>query len=551
VTEERKAIQRREEIADEIMKEYQRASATRGNFESHWLEIAQRMLPSHSTAFGSQVGKSQGEKRNQEIFDSTAAVALNRFAAILDSLLTPRNQTWHRLMPADPQLNKNREVRLWFEQANRLLFKYRYAPKANFSSQNQQNYLSLGAYGSGCLFVDQLAGEPGLRYRNIHLGQVYFVENHQGIVDKVLRYFPLTARQAHQKWGDKLPDKMKAQLAVNPDMEFYFIHCVKPSSDYDPSRLDVKGKFWGSYYVSVDGKVLMDEGGYNSFPYAISRYMQVDNEVYGRSPAMDVLPAVKTLNQQKKTLLKQGHRIVDPVLLAHDDGILDTSSVKPGKVISGGVDAQGRPLVHALPTGRIDIGKELMDDERMVINDAFLINIFQILTETPSMTATEVMERTKEKGILLAPTIGRQQSEYLGPMIEREIDVLMSQGLLPQPPEALKEAGHAYDIEYDSPLSRSQRAEEAAGVNRTVEAALAVVNVTQNPEPLDHFDWDKIIPAMAEINGVPDSWMRDPKDVAAMRQGRAEQAQAQTAIQAAPGAAAMTKAMAVAQRGGK
>ena len=40
----------------------------------------------------------------------------------------------------------------------------------------------------------------------------------------------------------------------------------------------------------------------------------------------------------------------------------------------------------------------------------------------PQMTATEVIERTNEKGILLAPTIGRQQSEYLGPMIERELD---------------------------------------------------------------------------------------------------------------------------------
>jgi hypothetical protein len=142
---------------------------------------------------------------------------------------------------------------------------------------------------------------------------------------------------------------------------------------------------------------------------------------------MLVLPSLKVLNEEKKTVLKQGHRVVDPVLLAHDDGVLDNFSMRGGALNYGGVTAEGRPLVHTLPTGNIAIGKELMDDERMVINDAFLVTLFQILTETPEMTATEVIERTREKGALLSPTMGRQQSEYIGPMIEREVDLLMQQ----------------------------------------------------------------------------------------------------------------------------
>jgi hypothetical protein len=263
---------------------------------------------------------------------------------------------------------------------------------------------------------------------------------------------------------------------------------------------------------------------------------------------MDVLPAVKTLNEEKKTILKQGHRVVDPVLLAHDDGILDSFSLKPGAVNYGAMTADGRPLVGTLPVGNLAVGKELMDDERAVINDAFLITIFQILVETPQMTATEVLERTKEKGILLAPTIGRQQSEYLGPMVEREVDLLARQGLLPPMPDILIEAQGEYSLEYDSPLSRAQRAEEASGLMRTVETALAVVNVTQNPEPLDYFDWDKIVPEISEIQGVPVRWMRSFEQVQALRQGRAQQMQTQETIQAAPAAAAMIKATAAANK---
>lgn len=537
-----------EKLIAEIFSEYEWLAGDRGNFETQWVEISERISPNDRNQFQTRMHiTTKGEKRTQQVFDSTAAVALNRFAAILDSLLTPRNRKWHQLRASNPKLNKDRQVKQWFEDVNNLLFKYRYSEKANFSSQNQQNYKSLGAYGSGAMFVDELKAQPGLRYRNIHLGEIYFSENHQGIVDKAIRYFQMTLRQAEQKWGDKLPQKLREQ--PNKETIFFFLHAVRPRDDYDPNRMDHKGKPYGSYYVSVEARELLSEGGFTSFPFAISRYEQAPGEVYGRSPAMDVLPAIKTLNEEKKTILRQGHRIVDPVLITHDDGIIDGFQMRPGALNAGGVTADGRPLVHALPVGDLKMGKELMDDERNLINDAFLIRLFQILTENPQMTATEVLERSREKSILLAPTIGRQQSEYLGSMIERELDVLSQQHLLPPMPQLLKEAKGEYHIEYDSPLSRAQRSEEAAGVQRTIESVLNVVNITQDPSPLDFFDWDQIVPEIADIQGVPLKWIKTMDAVQAIRDGRSKQKQMEQMMQAAPGVAAVTKASAVANKG--
>ncbi len=542
---------KKDELAHELIREFKMRAGQRFNFESHWMEISQRMLPLNHWNFNTYAQFiTKGEKRTEFIFDSTAALALSRFASILDSLLTPRNQTWHRVLPDQQALLKSRNTRLYFEEVNRLLFKYRYSPGANFASQNQQNYKSLGAFGTGCIFIDELYGQKGIRYKNIHLSQVFFAENHQGVVDDVCRYFPMTARQANQKWGDNLPQAILGMLKTNPEQEFFFLHVVKPKTDVDIDRLDYMGMPNGSYYISMTENMLLSEGGFNTFPYAISRYEQSNNEVYGRSPAMEVLPAVKTLNEQKKTMLKQGHRNVDPVLLTHDDGIIDNFSLRPGAINAGAVTADGRPLVHALPTGNLIAGKELMDDERKVINDAFLINIFQILTETPEMTATEVLERTKEKGILLAPTIGRQQSEYLGPMIDREIDILSKQGILPPPPLELLNAKTEYKIEYDSPLSRAQRSEEASGLMRTVESAIQVSQATGDPSPLDHFNWDIIVPAVADIQGVPESWLNSDDVVMQKRQQRAQAAQQQAANQAAPGLAANIKAVSMAKKAG-
>src|SRR5262249_28550024 len=145
------------------------------------------------------------------------------------------------------------------------------------------------------------------------------------------------------------------------------------------------------------------------FPFACSRYDQTPLEVYGRGPAQMVLPALKTLNAQKRTFLKQGHRAADPVLLTADDGIVDVD-LRPDAMNKGGVSADGRPLITTLPVGNIDVNEKMMDMERSIINDTFLVTLFQIMVETPQMTATEVVERVNEKGILLAPTIGRQQS---------------------------------------------------------------------------------------------------------------------------------------------
>jgi hypothetical protein len=249
------------------------------------------------------------------------------------------------------------------------------------------------------------------------------------------------------------------------------------------------------------------------------------------------------LNEQKKTMLTQGHRTVNPVLLTHDDGILDSFSLKPGAMNPGGVSAEGRALVHTLPVGNLSAGQELMDMERSVINDAFLVSLFQILIETPTMTATEVLERAREKGALLSPTMGRQQSEMLGPLIERELDLMVQQDMLPPLPQLLLEAAGEFEIEYDSPLSRSQRSEEAAGWLRTLEAAIAYANTTQDISVLDQFDTDIIYPALAEINAVPPSWMRSAEAIEGIREGRAQQQQTQQMIDAAPAAAGIMKAV--------
>lgn len=533
-----------QDLVSDLIRDWEYMYGLRGNWDNHWTEIAQRILPMDSYLFQnfSQLN-SEGDKRNLQLFDSTGLVALQRFAAILDSLLTPADQYWHHLRANDETLMRNREVRFWFDKANEILWKQRYAPTSNFQAQNSRVFTSLGAYGTGLMFVDQLAGLPGIRYKNTHLSECYVRENHQGVVDGVCRHFMLKAYQAYKQFGDKCPENITEVMDQFPERKFYFLHWVKERTDRDPGRRDFKGMKFAEYYVSIEGHALVEEGGYHSFPYAVPRYYQATNETYGRSPAMDVLPAIKTLNEQKKTMLKQGHRALDPILIAHDDGVIDGMDLTPGALNFGGVTKDGRPLVQALPIGSIQAGKEIMDDERNLINDTFLVSLFQILTESPEMTATEVMERVREKGILLAPTIGRQNSEYLGPMIHRELDLLAKQGLLPPMPPLLRQAEGEYKIVYDSPIVRTQKSEWASGAMRTLQNVLEVVKNTGNTSLLNYINWDMAIPQMAAIYGTPSTWINTQEQVNQLKMAQAQQAQQQQQIQAAPAVAGIMKSL--------
>jgi len=536
-----------ERIVTECIAEFGQLNLWRNTTAAHWEEIAELIDVASRNTFYYGNYNWPGQKKTDRQVDATGMVGLGRFGAILDSLLTPRNQIWHQLASDNLDVMKDRQARLWYEQATRILFTERYDAISNFTAGNQSVFRSLGAYGTGGLFIDQAYDDWNrpvnkLRYRNIPVGELFIRENHQGRVDAVTRWFKMTARQAFQKWGEKIPATLLAAMAQHSEQMFDFIHCVGPRTDYEKESFGPRRLPYYSYYISLQGRCLLSEGGYRSFPYAVGRYMQTPMETYGRSPAMEVLPALKTLNAEKATFLKVGHRAADPTLLTFDDGLVDPT-MKPGAINKGGVNADGRALIQVLPTGQIQVTKEMMDEERALINDVFLVTLFQILTDTPTMTATEVIERTNEKGILIAPTAGRQQSEYLGPTIHRELDLLIAMKKLPPPPPIIRQHGQ-YGVVYTSPLARAQRAQDVAGLQRTIQATLEVVNATGDPSPLDVFDMDVATRETAMIQAVPEHWLRSDDEIAKIRKNRAAAQQQQNDINSLPAKAAMIKAQA-------
>jgi hypothetical protein len=525
-----------DDIVEELLRNQQALEGERMVWEGHWRQVLRRVLPRQDD-IGQQ--RAQGAARTEYIFDSTAPLALDRFSAAMEGMLAPRSETWHTLTTNNKELNRLPRVRRYFEEATSILFHHRYAPHANFASQFHETMMSLGAIGTGAFMIDEIKGK-GLGYKSIHMGEIFVAEDQHGRIDTVHRKFEFTHRQAAQKWGaDKLPEKIKKRLNSHPFEKSTYLHVIRPRVDRDVDRLDYRGMAIASYYLSCEGKQLMSEGGFHTMPVPVSRYLTAPRETYGRSPGMQALPDIKMVNEMAKTVLRAVHKAVDPPLLMSDDGVLGRYQNKPGGLNVGGLDSRGNPLVREMTSNaRLDWAIQVLEKSRSTINDAFLVTLFQILVDSPDrMTATEVLERMREKGVLLAPAMGRQETELLGPCIERELDILGRAGYLPDMPGELVEAGGEYQPMYDNPLSRAQRANQATGFTNWVSAVTPIAQVPGGEKIFQMVDIGKAARGLADVLGVPIGWMKDEDQVAAEDADAAQQQQLAQLVDAIPAAA--------------
>jgi hypothetical protein len=68
--------------AAEILSEHARMVSQRSTFEDQWAEVAERVIPRKNFFRGKQgPNQEKGQRKTEKIFDSTPALALDRYAA--------------------------------------------------------------------------------------------------------------------------------------------------------------------------------------------------------------------------------------------------------------------------------------------------------------------------------------------------------------------------------------------------------------------------------------------------------------------------------------
>lgn len=551
--------------ADNARRKYTEAQSLRSPFEALWTEAAKHVMPSQYQGMQSGGGPYSGmtgygqQTTRMRSHDSTGRRMLPRFVSVLDRLLTPRGQRWHRLKTNDESLNRSRRVKQFYEDLTNLLFKERYKSSARFVTSFSETYAGIGCFGNAALSIrarrKSPIHRPGLVYRSYPLRDIFWLVNSDGDRDVVFVRRHLNARQIAEEFGaEGLPDVINTELkktggpSESRTFEIVEIVCVN-YDDYDPEALDVRRMPWHSRVLMPEARQYIGElKGYASNPFVLPRYFTEPGDLYGTSPAISAIASMGGASAIKRHMIKVSEKRADPAWLTHDPGIL--MDTRPNAIVGGGLDAEGRRLVQRLDevSGTDTRGAErLLEDDRSDIEDTFLGRLFSILEETREMTAREVAERVSKEYALVAPTMGRLHEELIDPNVQREVDVLtedpiLSQKLPPIPPELIEAEGE-YEVESTSPMALAERMEDVQGFAQAVEMAVNIASNTQRMEVLDTFDFDTAVPDIAGILNVPVSWLTDPRELAAKREEQQTRAGIEQAIQAAPAAAGLAQAL--------
>ncbi len=511
--------------AKELISLDARLRGKRTNLDVRWQEIAELIAP-HEADF--TITRAEGQLRGLQQYESAPAVAAENLAGGLWALLTNPATQWFALRPMDAYLMEDADVAAWLETVRGLMMREFDARGGAFYARMLDLDRSMVRYGTGGIYFDRAPDGSGMRWWSPPLRDCVLMEDDEGRLDFVSRKWKWTARQAFARWGSRTPEIVRKSLDMHPDREFSFLHVVRPNRDMEPGRRDMRGKPWRSCYVSVEAGDVIEEGGLDRNPWAFGRWAPMTGSPYGYSPAMVALADVKTLNTMAKTFLVSSQKAADPPLLAPDENAIMPVRIRPGGIIYGAVDAQGRPLIQALEhRGAFTLTDAMIQAKRDAVRQAFLAAQLE-MPDRPNRTATEVLQREEDRMRLMAPNLVRMQSEVLDAVIGAVFEEMQAAGAFPPPPPALDRA--VVQVEYVSPLARAQRASEGQAILRVFEGVQTLA--VARPEVLDNFDLDAASRKLAETLGLPGNLLRDRRKVLAQREAAAEAAAAERERQA-------------------
>jgi hypothetical protein len=493
-----------------LLSRFDRLQGQRENWETHWQEVADYMQPRKADV---TKRRARGDKRMEQVFDSSPIQAVELLAASLHGMLTNPSTPWFTLRFKDEEIENDDEAKLWLEASTDAM--YTAFNRSNFQQEIFELYHDLITFGTAAMFIEE-DDDDIIKFSTRHINEVFIAENDKGRIDTIYRKFKISARAAIQKFGEAVSADVQTKAKKDPYEEIEILHAVYPRSDFNPNKRDKANMPFESVYMEYKNGNELSVGGFREFPFVVPRYLKASNEIYGRSPAMTALPDVKMLNEMSKTTIKAAQKQVDPPLLVPDDGFL-----LPVRTVPGGLNfyrSGTRDRIEPLNIGANNpLGLNMEQQRRESIRAVFYVNQL-MMQQGPQMTATEVIQRNEEKMRLLGPVLGRLQSELLKPLIDRVFAVLLRNNMLPQAPEFL--SGRDVEIEYVSPLAKAQKSTELQSIMRAVEILGSLANVAP---VFDYVNFDNLVKHLADIVGVPQKILKTQSQVNAERQ----QAQAQ------------------------
>lgn len=527
----------------------------RSSFDAHWKEISDFIKPRRQRFYTSD--RNRGDKRNQNIIDSTAGFSARTLSSGLHAGLTSPARPWFKLSTPDPELAKFGPVKEWLHDCTSRL--QTVMQQTNIYNVLPILYGDLGLFGTAAMSV--LDDTKDLfRCYCYATGSYAIGLDERGLATTFVRVYKMTVRQVIKEFA-LLPGNAidwsvvsKAVKAAwdngNYEQTLDVCHVVMPNEQRDSSKLSAKYKPWSSCYYELNteetAKRFLRESGFNEFPFMVPRWDITDGDSYGTDcPGMTALGDVKQLQIMQRRKGQAIAKMVDPPLVGPPNLRASKTSLLPGDVTY--VDEGGRPMLRSIHDVnlRIDHLAADIDQVQYRIQRAFYEDLFLMLARSDQsrgsqpVTAREVEERHEEKLLALGPVLERTNDELLDRVIDRVFYMMLRAGMIPEPPEQLR--GVNLKVEYTSIMAQAQKLVGVVGQDRFLQSSMVLAEMF--PEVIHKIDAKVAVDNYAEMYGVPPNMVRSNEvvdermnEIAAAQKAQSDAEQAKLLADAAKSA---------------
>lgn len=508
----------------------------------HWALLAEYILPRRYHWLIVPNTMNRGFAINQHIVDPTGTQAMRVCASGMMSGLCSPSRPWFKFKVRGMS-DLDQDAKVWLDEVESRM--YEIFAGSNFYDSMAQMFEDLVTFGTAPLLMYEDVVEI-IRLQNPCAGEYFLAVGPSFRVESFYRLFTLTIIQIVEMFGiENCPPEIQSlwrEKGASLEIERIVAHAIEPNfpikargSDKDIKPLQGQFTYRENYWLwGVQDSKPMSQKGYHDAPFIAPRWAITSNDPYGRSPGMDALPDIMQLQVETKRKAEAIEKQVRPPMLASVELKNAPSSILPGAVtyVSQLENGKGmRPIYEVQPD--LQYMTQDLKEIQVRVKTGFFNDLFLMLQAQGSdrMTAYEVAQRQQEKLQVLGPVIERFQNEGLSQVIRRTYGIMKRKNLLPPPPDSLKKA--SIQIDYISILALAQRAASTASIERVLATAGSMVaSAKVSPafaEILDNIDGDEALREYGELLTAPAKIFKSKKNVAMIRQQRAQQQQSEQA----------------------
>jgi hypothetical protein len=459
------------------------------------------------------------------IMDSDPAYFADILSAGMMSGLSSRSQPWFKLGLGIPELEKLADVKQWLADSEKIL--YRIFAESNIYDCFQGAYEELGIFSTAAFGIYE-DYESVIRGRSFTVGEYLLGNDSTGRLNTFARTEWKTVDQIVNEYGwDNCSTLVQnAYEKGQRDTYMQVNYLCEPNDNFISGRENFEGMKYRSTYweAKSTGNKVLKMTGFNEFPIMASRWKTVTTaDTYGcGGPGWTARGDIKSLYRVLKDLFLAVAKVGDPPV------IIGAGVEGQAQLIPGGITRNSKETPQAGVTAAYQVNPDIAALQGLVqflsdkISSRFFADLFMMMVTSNSreMTAREVVEKQKDKLLILGPVVGRVQTDMLGPAISRSFAIASRAGVIPPAPESIQ--GLPLNIQYIGLLAQAQRMAQTAALEQGVTFVGSVVGVF--PEARDLINIDEGVRDYFDSIGVSPKVMRSPDEVAAIRQAQQEQA---------------------------